>query len=154
MIANFMSQNISVNDELRKHRRDLNTRYPDPKKKDLEEASTAKEPASATKGKKDAKKEAAKKADPKKRDSKLETIEPPAESSPEKDVRSPSMSDSDSVIDDVEVDDFTNDLKHMRGAPLTEELEKILTDKTKGRTAFSSKAPEFLDNLSAKKTAY
>lgn len=35
-------------------------------------------------------------------------------------VRSPSMSDSDSVIEDDEVEDFTNNFKHMRGAPLDE----------------------------------
>ena len=65
------------------------------------------------------------------------------------------MSDSDSVIDDDEVNDFTQDLRHMRGAPLTEELEKILLEKNKGRTPFSSKtADSFLDNLSAKKTKY
>ena len=75
MIANFMNQNISVNNELRKYRRDLNSRYPDPTKKDPSELAKEREAASPSKtGKKDAKKEAPKKPDPKKKDSKLDTI--------------------------------------------------------------------------------
>lgn len=42
----------------------------------------------------------------------------------------------------------------MRGAPLADELKKILLEKSNGKPESVPKDAEFVDNLAAKKTAY
>lgn len=64
------------------------------------------------------------------------------------------MSDSDSVIEDADVEDFTNNFKYMRGAALDDQLKKMLSDKSRGRPGAVPQDAEFIDNLSAKKTKF
>ena len=128
----------------------MNDRYPDPKK----EASDADSQKGQPKGKKGAEPKKPAPAGGKDDKKKAEPIEATAEPEKEEEARSPSMSDNDSVIDDAEVDDFTNKLQYMRGAPLKEELKKILLEKSRGKPGAVPEDPDFLDNLAATKTAY
>lgn len=149
MVCNFLTKNIDVNEDLRKYRNDLKTRYPDPQKRDNSELA---DKEAAAKGKKDAKKDApAKKKDEKKKDPAVDqTIDTQPEA--EEDGASPSAEDSDSVIDDEEDENFTNDLRYMRGAPMSEELKKVLVEKS--FNGVIPKDAEFIDNLAATKTAH
>lgn len=65
LVCNFMNKNININDELRKYRHKLEAKYPDPRKKLVEDSTDAK---AAPAGKKDAKKDAVKKKDSGKQD--------------------------------------------------------------------------------------
>ena len=144
-----MKKNIDVNNQLRKYRNDLNSRHPDPVKKEMAESSMEQ----TAKG---GKQPPAKNAPPpaKKEDGKKSGMESRAEEDAKPLARSPSMSDSDSVIDDDEVDDFTNSFMYMRGAPLDEQLKKILSERSRGKPGSVPPDPDFIDSISAKKTKF
>ena len=64
------------------------------------------------------------------------------------------MSDSDSVIEDVEIEDFTNNFRYMRGAALDEQLKKMLSERSRGKPGAVPQDGEYIDNISAKKTKF
>jgi hypothetical protein len=145
-----MKKNIDVNNQLRKYRNDLNSRHPDPVKKEMAESSMeqtakgGKQPPAAKNAPPPAKKDEGKKSG---MDSRADEEAKPLE-------RSPSMSDSDSVIEDDEVEDFTNTFSYMRGAPLAEQLKKLLSERSRGKPGSVPPDPDFIDSISAKKTKF
>ena len=127
-VSNFMSNKIDLRHTLRKYKRELNAKFPDPEKKNAEEpispTKSAKPPAKEEKGKAGGKDKKGNEA------SKPASTHDEEENAPFGD-----LSELDSVIDD-EIDDnlqpnedhvvnplsFTQNPKYMYGAPIPPEV--------------------------------
>lgn len=142
MMRNYLQRNIDIRSQLKKYRTDMNERFPDPVKKDPEESQSP--------DKKGAKGAPPAKAADKKGGSKDVTKEVTKEPTSEENVKeaSPenSLMDIDSVIDDTEVPDFTEEFKYMRGA----DLDPAITSKMEE----PPEKAKYLSNQSAMKTGF
>ena len=114
MMRNYLQRNIDIRSQLKKYRTDMNERFPDPVKKDPEESQSP--------DKKGAKGAPPAKSPDKKGGSKEVTKEPTSEEKIKEASPENSLMDIDSVIDDAEVPDFTEECNYMRGADLDPEV--------------------------------
>lgn len=138
MMRSYLNRNIDIRSQLKKYRADLNERYPDPTKKEVEEEGKA--PAKGAKG------APPPKSAEKKGGSKEPTKEPTSEDRMKEPSRENSIMDIDSVIDDADVPDFTEEFKYMRGADLAPEIISSMEEPpTKSK---------YLSNASALKTGF
>lgn len=71
-------------------------------------------------------------------------------------IKTPSMNDSDSIIDDnMSQKDFTKDTQYMKGAAISKELtERLLSSENKNPRSVPPSIQTFVDPLSASKTGW
>lgn len=158
-VSNFMSNKIDLRQTLRKYKRELNAKYPDPERKNAEE------PTSPVKGKVvPPKEEKAKPAAGKDKKGK-EPSQPASNLDEEESAPYGDLSDLDSVIDD-EIDDnlepnednavnplsFTQNPKYMYGAPIPPEVLEGVEELPTTRQAVQD--AKLVKNLNATKTAF
>lgn len=160
-VTNFMSNKIDLRSTLRKYKRELNAKYPDPEKKGKEGT----EPVSPVKGSKAPPKEEKPKAVPGKDKKNTEASKATSNQDEEENAPYGDLSDLDSVIDD-EIDDnlepnedfavnplsFTQNPKYMYGAPIAPEVMAQIDELPSARQVEVD--AKLVKNLNATKTAF
>lgn len=158
-VTNFMTNKIDLRQTLRKYKRELNAKYPDPEKK------TAEEPISPEKGKKAPPKDD--KSKPVSGKDKGKQPETAKASTHDEDENAPygDLSELDSVIDD-EIDDnlepnednavnplsFTQNPKYMYGAPIAPEIMEHIDELPSSRQ--HEQDAKLIKSMNATKTAF